>query len=233
MLDLTWDYPVHGPQDEPDAAAVLSEISGRASDGSPLSSYTQLNDDGSTICGCWIYCGVNTDGVNQAARRKPGTEQSTVAPEWGWAWPANRRVLYNRASADPSGAPWSERKALVWWDADAVLTQEAAFAEAVANGRAHPRVLITVGAQEPDSPNPPESFIASLPPDRAAALKAYVAMASRWSGMVSGSRALATRLQKIQGGPGYEVRFVAFEGEDHASVLPAALGRGMRFAFVP
>jgi formate dehydrogenase major subunit len=118
VLDLTWDYPVHGPQDEPDAAAVLSEISGRASDGTPLSSYTQLNDDGSTICGCWIYCGVNADGVNQAARRKPGSEQSPVAPEWGWAWPANRRVLYNRASADPSGAPWSERKALVWWDAD-------------------------------------------------------------------------------------------------------------------
>ncbi|HEX6452304.1 MAG TPA: formate dehydrogenase, partial [Trebonia sp.] len=118
VLDLTWDYPVHGPQDEPDAAAVLSEISGRASDGTPLSSYTQLNDDGSTICGCWIYCGVNTDGVNQAARRKPGAEQSPMALEWGWAWPANRRVLYNRASADPSGAPWSERKALVWWDAD-------------------------------------------------------------------------------------------------------------------
>jgi formate dehydrogenase major subunit len=119
VLDLTWDYPVHGPQDEPSAAAVLSEINGRTSDGTPLSSYSQLNDDGSTICGCWIYCGVNTDGVNQAARRKPGAEQSPVAPEWGWAWPANRRVLYNRASADPSGAPWSERKALVWWDADA------------------------------------------------------------------------------------------------------------------
>ena len=41
------------------------------------------------------------DGVNQAARRKPGTEQTWVAPEWGWAWPANRRILYNRASADP------------------------------------------------------------------------------------------------------------------------------------
>jgi formate dehydrogenase major subunit len=42
-----------------------------------------------------------------------------VASEWGWAWPANRRVLYNRASADPDGRPWSERKALVWWDAQA------------------------------------------------------------------------------------------------------------------
>jgi formate dehydrogenase major subunit len=119
LLDLTWDYPVHGPQDEPAAAAVLAEVNGRAADGTPLTSYTQLKDDGSTVCGCWIYCGVYADGVNQAARRKPGTEQSWVAPDWGWAWPANRRVLYNRASADPSGAPWSERKALVWWDADA------------------------------------------------------------------------------------------------------------------
>ena len=58
-------------------------------------------------------------GVNQAARRKPGREQHWVAPEWGWAWPANRRTLYNRASADPDGNPWSERKKYVWWDPDA------------------------------------------------------------------------------------------------------------------
>jgi formate dehydrogenase major subunit len=118
LLDLTWDYPLHGPLDEPSAETVLAEVNGRAADGSPLSSYTQLKHDGSTSCGCWIYCGVYTDGVNQAARRKPGNEQNWVANEWGWAWPANRRVLYNRASADPQGRPWSERKALVWWDAE-------------------------------------------------------------------------------------------------------------------
>jgi formate dehydrogenase major subunit len=61
---------------------------------------------------------VYADEINQAARRKPGGEQSWVAPEWGWAWPANRRILYNRASADPDGRPWSERKAYVWWDPD-------------------------------------------------------------------------------------------------------------------
>ena len=54
--------------------------------------------------------------VNQAARRKPHWEQSYTALEWAWAWPANRRLLYNRASADPDGKPWSERKRLVWWD---------------------------------------------------------------------------------------------------------------------
>ncbi|MHB8295118.1 MAG: formate dehydrogenase [Acidimicrobiales bacterium] len=117
LLDLTWDYPTKGRLSEPSAEAVLAEINGTGPGGEPLSSYEQLRDDGSTSCGCWIYCGVYADGVNQAARRKPHTEQNWTGGEWGWAWPANRRVLYNRASADPEGRPWSERKALVWWDA--------------------------------------------------------------------------------------------------------------------
>ena len=117
VLDLTWDYPTRGPLAEPDAEAVLAEINGFDADGRPLDGYQQLRDDGSTSCGCWIYCGVRAGGVNQAARRTPGDRQSWVAPGWGWAWPANRRVLYNRASADPEGRPWSPRKALVWWDA--------------------------------------------------------------------------------------------------------------------
>jgi formate dehydrogenase major subunit len=118
LLDLTWDYPTEGDIAEPSAEAVLREIGGVDADGNELSSYTQLKDDGSTRCGCWIYCGVYADGVNQAARRRPGREQSWVAPEWGWAWPANRRIIYNRASADPEGRPWSERKKYVWWDAE-------------------------------------------------------------------------------------------------------------------
>jgi formate dehydrogenase major subunit len=118
VLDLVWDYPTEGTLDEPSAEAVLAEINGWDADGRPLSSFTQLADDGSTACGCWIYCGCYADGVNQTARRKPGAEQSWVAPEWAWAWPANRRLLYNRASADPAGRPWSARKAYVWWDED-------------------------------------------------------------------------------------------------------------------
>ncbi|MFE2158018.1 formate dehydrogenase [Streptomyces lydicus] len=119
VQDLTWDYPEEGPLREPVAAAVLAEINGHGPDGAPLSAYTQLKDDGSTRCGCWIYCGVFADGVNHAARRKPHTEQDWVAAEWAWAWPANRRILYNRASAAPDGTPWSPRKAYLWWDADA------------------------------------------------------------------------------------------------------------------
>jgi formate dehydrogenase major subunit len=118
ILDLTWDYPVKGEIAEPDAEAVLAEINGWDARGRPLTSYQELNGDGSTACGCWIYCGVYADGVNQASRRTPTGEQDWVASGWGWAWPANRRILYNRASADPEGQPWSERKALVWWDED-------------------------------------------------------------------------------------------------------------------
>jgi formate dehydrogenase major subunit len=118
ILDLTWDYPETGGDGDPDAAAVLQEINGRGPDGRLLSGFAELAPDGSTACGCWIYSGCYAGGVNQTARRKPHTEQSWVAPEWGWAWPANRRILYNRASADPAGQPWSEAKAYIWWDAE-------------------------------------------------------------------------------------------------------------------
>jgi len=117
---LTWDYPMASAT-EPQADAVLQEINGRfltgEKAGEALSSYTDMAADGSTSGGCWIYTGVYAGGVNQAARRVPDAEQSSwVGPEWGWAWPSNRRILYNRASADPDGKPWSERKALIWWD---------------------------------------------------------------------------------------------------------------------
>ncbi|SNS89850.1 formate dehydrogenase major subunit [Geodermatophilus saharensis] len=119
LLDLTWDYPLHGETQDPSADAVLREINGVGPDGRALSGYLDLKDDGSTTSGCWIYSGVYADEVNQAARKRPGREQGQVASEWGWAWPYNRRILYNRASADPDGKPWSERKKYVWWDAGA------------------------------------------------------------------------------------------------------------------
>jgi formate dehydrogenase major subunit len=115
VLELAWDYPTSGRLQEPSADHVLREINGTGADGELLSAYTELRDDGSTSCGCWIYSGVYAGGVNQSARRKPKEQQNWLGPEWGWSWPANRRVLYNRASADPSGQPWSERTSLVWW----------------------------------------------------------------------------------------------------------------------
>lgn len=120
IVNLVWDYPERGELREPDAEAVLAEISGyEVATRKPVSGFAELRADGSTACGCWIYSGVYADGVNQARRRNPGdlgAPGGWVSPEWAWAWPANRRVLYNRASADPQGRPWSERKKLVWWD---------------------------------------------------------------------------------------------------------------------
>jgi formate dehydrogenase major subunit len=122
ILNLVWDYPEHGETQEPDVEAVIKEINGYEMDGGrPVSGFTELRNDGSTACGCWIYSGVYADGVNQARRRDPGdvaAEGGIVSPQWAWAWPANRRMIYNRASADPQGRPWSERKRYVWWDED-------------------------------------------------------------------------------------------------------------------
>ena len=121
LRNLRWDYGEHGPHAEPDAEEVLKEIGGYdVASGRPVSGFGELAADGSTACGCWIYAGCFADGVNQPRRRDPGDLDDPaggwVSPEWGWAWPANRRLLYSRASADPSGKPWSERKKYVWWD---------------------------------------------------------------------------------------------------------------------
>ncbi len=120
ILNLTWDYPERGDLREPDVEAVVKEVNGfDIATGEPLPAFTALKSDGSTACGCWIYSGYFKDGVNQARRRDPGDVTAPggwVSPEWGWAWPLNRRILYNRASADPEGRPWSERKRYVWWD---------------------------------------------------------------------------------------------------------------------
>jgi formate dehydrogenase major subunit len=77
-----------------------------------LKHFGELKADGTTSCGCWIYSGV-FDGSNKANAREP---KGRYHHGWGYAWPLDRRILYNRASARPDGKPWSERKALVWWD---------------------------------------------------------------------------------------------------------------------
>jgi formate dehydrogenase major subunit len=122
LLRLSWDYRMEGDaaDEEPDPEDVLRHINGLdRTTGRTVDGPEQLRPDGTTSCGNWQYCGVYKDEVNQAARRKPADEQGPYEPEWGWTWPQNRRVLYNRASADPAGQPWSERKKLLWWDADA------------------------------------------------------------------------------------------------------------------
>ncbi len=136
LLNLTWDYEMEHPEegsrilDEPDALLVLKEINGyyvrppdakegdtrtyTLRDAPHVPGYAVLKDDGSTACGSWIYSGVYpAPGKNLAAARNP---EGRTFLGWGYAWPANRRILYNRASADPEGKPWSERKKYVWWD---------------------------------------------------------------------------------------------------------------------
>jgi formate dehydrogenase major subunit len=112
---LTWNYTLEGKLQEPNVAEILQEINGRTvADGALVKSFTELKADGSTDCGCWIYTGVfPASGQNVANSRK---SRDFYGHGWGFAWPADRRILYNRASARPDGKPWSERKKLVWWD---------------------------------------------------------------------------------------------------------------------
>ena len=102
---------------EPDVEDVLQEINGctRRRRHARCRASRELKADGSTACGCWIYSGVfPTPGRNRANEREP---HGRYGHGWGFAWPRDRRILYNRASARPDGTPWSERKKLVWWDA--------------------------------------------------------------------------------------------------------------------
>jgi len=145
---LAWEYPTRGSRAEPDTEAVLREINGfRTADGRLLAGFHELSADGSTACGCWIYSGVfPADGRNRA-RDRDG--HGPYGHGWGYAWPADRRILYNRASARPDGEPWSERKKLVWWDR--------ATAE-------------WTGLDTPDGPRttpPPAVHLAEAGPDRA------------------------------------------------------------------
>jgi formate dehydrogenase major subunit len=112
---LTWDYPTEGPHAEPDVEAVLKEINGyTVADRKQLKHIRDLKNDGSTACGAWIYCGVfPEEGYNRANERTP---KDLLGHGWGFAWPNDCRIIYNRASARPDGRPWSERKKLIWWD---------------------------------------------------------------------------------------------------------------------
>jgi formate dehydrogenase major subunit len=114
---LTWDYTLEGDIREPKVEEVLQEINGwTTADRKLVSGYKQLKADGSTACGCWIYSGIfPKPAENLARKREP---KDFYGHGWGFAWPSDRRILYNRASARPDGSPWSERKKLVWWDAD-------------------------------------------------------------------------------------------------------------------
>jgi formate dehydrogenase major subunit len=166
-LNMTWDYideeenRSHGWQilDEPSATLILKEINGFTwADKKLLASFGDLKDDGSTACGAWIYTGIfaptadNPEGVNKAAARTP---DNWVSLGWGFAWPANRRIMYNRAAADPAGNPWPKEARLarefgdgkfrgyVYWDASA---------DGGTDAQGNPIVGKWVGLDVPDFP---------------------------------------------------------------------------------
>ena len=128
LLNLTWDYDYDQPPalpdgrpsrltDEPDVEKILKEINGyTVADRRQVKGFSELEADGSTACGCWIYSGVFPEEERNRARERKRTPGVYTSPEWGFAWPHNRRMMYNRASADPEGRPWSERKKYIWWD---------------------------------------------------------------------------------------------------------------------
>jgi formate dehydrogenase major subunit len=134
---LAANFTYGGKPDEPEMVEVLKEINGVATEditdkdgkvvykkGQPINTFAHLTDDGKTTSGCWIYTGVTVEGpdgklVNKSAGRKPADDKDYLAHGWAFAWPANRRILYNRAAADLKGKPWSEKKKLIWWDPEA------------------------------------------------------------------------------------------------------------------
>jgi formate dehydrogenase major subunit len=117
IQNLTWNYRREGPLQEPAVEDIVKEINGYTiADGKVVKGFTQLKADGSTACGVWIFSGIMPEEGKNLSRSRHGDEY--VSLDWGFTWPANRHILYNRASADPDGKPWSERKKYVWWDAE-------------------------------------------------------------------------------------------------------------------
>lgn len=133
ILKLTWGYG----EEEPSAHEVAKEINGRFladvnfpdrgksfKAGDQVPNFTFLKDDGTTACGCWIYCGAYTgpgptaDKGNNMARRDREDAPNGIGlyPKWAWAWPLNRRILYNRASVDLQGQPRDPEHWVIRWN---------------------------------------------------------------------------------------------------------------------
>jgi formate dehydrogenase major subunit len=136
FLRMTFDFDHDNPEvpGEPDPLKVLKEINGYWTDDPSrhLTGFGEMRDDGSTTGASWIYCGIfpspdNNRSANKDPRNSDPLDHTRILDDpnapgaylnWGFAWPANRRVIYNRASSDPQARPWSDRKRWVWWDAN-------------------------------------------------------------------------------------------------------------------
>ena len=131
ILNTSWSYtnPVN-----PDLGEVLKEINGKAlvdikdpkdptkiikAAGQQVDGFAQLTDDGSTMCGNWLHSGIYTEAGNMAQRRNNADPLGLgMFHNWAFSWPANRRVMYNRASADAEGKPWDPKRAGIQWNGE-------------------------------------------------------------------------------------------------------------------
>jgi len=125
IVNMTWDYDDEHGHD--DIMKVAKELCGfNVTDDRPVEGFANLKDDGSTACGCWVYCGAMTykDGkVIYKPQNRDNKDNSKTGlglfSNWAWAWPVNRRIVYNRCSIQPDGVtPWpgDEKRALIHWD---------------------------------------------------------------------------------------------------------------------
>ena len=127
VRSLNWWYsnPVQPSLDE-----VCKEINGWALQdirdnagavtmraGQQLARFLDARADGSTMSGNWLYIGSYTDAGNLAQRRSQSDPSGLGRyPDWTFSWPANRRILYNRCSADAQGRPWDSSRIGIAWN---------------------------------------------------------------------------------------------------------------------
>lgn len=129
VLHMTWDHETYNDPYFPSPEEVAKEFNGYAVEdvyddsgklilrkGQLLDSFSQLRDDGSTQCFCWVFSGCWTEAGNQMANRDNTDTGLGNTPGWAWSWPANRRILYNRASMDEMGNPWDPKRKILHWD---------------------------------------------------------------------------------------------------------------------
>lgn len=117
ILKLNWSYG----DDEPSAEKVAMEINGTTvADGKLVPGFASLKDDGTTACGCWIFSGYYQDADKPACKNRTKDEPGGLGSNlnWSFAWPANRRIVYNRCAADPAGKPWDPQRPLIAWDGE-------------------------------------------------------------------------------------------------------------------
>ncbi len=128
IVNLDWAYTT---PENPSLSEVAKEINGKAlgdltdpaqpgitiKAGQQVPGFGWLREDGTTACGNWLYSGSWTEAGAQMQRRNTDDPSGLgIFPNWAWSWPANRRVMYNRASCDQSGQPWDSERRQVWWN---------------------------------------------------------------------------------------------------------------------